>query len=150
MTRLRGALGAVGAVLTYSDEERRATMVGVNLFFGALMGANLGVTERLPLGDYAQLVVLLCGMITGMFTIVVSQRRSVVIVTSGAIAVILGMIVLSAVDLVPPDAVADLHRIIVTLLIWLAFIVAVKLTPAAKDRSPTPAPQPPREMIAEE
>ncbi len=137
-------------LVSYSDEERRGTMVGVNLFFGALLGANLGATEKLPLAEYAQLVIMLCGVITSMFTIVASRRRLVVLVTSGLLVWILGAMIYLSDELVPAEAVADLHRMLVTLLIWVVFTVAIKLTPAIRDGEPGPPSGGKRDLVAEE
>lgn len=135
------------ALVSYSDEERRATMVGVNLFFGALLGANLGVTEKLTLEQYVALVIALAGMVTAMFTITVSRRPIVIWSTAATIGVILALILSRVDDYWPAVVVPDVYRILATLLIWLAFIVSVKVAPSAKDHPGAP-PRP--ELMTED
>ena len=66
---------AMKALLSYPDNERRATAAGVNLFFSALLGANVGMMNDMPLNDYFKMMVLLTGAVTAIFTIAVSERR---------------------------------------------------------------------------
>jgi hypothetical protein len=120
-------------LITYTHDERRATLAGVNLFFSALLGANLGALSNIPLSDYFRLVLLLVGAVTAILTIAVSRRRVTVISTATALAV-----VLATISLVPGAGGArlgdDLDRMAVTLAVWLVMLMLVRLTPS--DGSP--------------
>ena len=116
-------------LITYTQDERRATMAGVNLFFSALLGANLGALSDIPLGRYFQMILLLVGAVTAILTIAVSNRPTTVVSTAIALAVVLGSITLIP-DFAGKGLAEDLQRMSVTLAVWLAMLLTVRLTPA--------------------
>ena len=120
----------IKTLLTYTQDERRATLTGINLFFSALLGANLGGLSEVGLTDYAKYVILLAGAVTGVLTIGVAQRRSTVISTALAFAVVLGSIIV-----VPGIVGEDFRRMAVTLIIWLVLLLLVRFTPATEGPS---------------
>jgi hypothetical protein len=116
---------------------------GLNLFFGALLGANLGTLDRLPLAEYVKLVILLAGTVMALRMISTSERRLMMLVVLGVYALLLvGMLVLP--DLQPKGMrTDDLHRLIATLGVWVIFVLASELSPmrapaanAGSDREP--------------
>jgi hypothetical protein len=112
---------------------------GLNLFFGALLGANLGSMQRMALYDYGQLIFLLAGTVMVLPMLSTSQRRTYMLVTLGFYVVLIGAILL--VPALQPKGMPldDLHRLIVTLAIWVVFVLAAELSPVgdelAVDRS---------------
>ena len=56
------------AATSQTGREKEALVQGTNLFFGALLGVNLGTANDLPLSVYALLVLLLAGTV-GTLTI---------------------------------------------------------------------------------
>jgi hypothetical protein len=112
---------------------------GLNLFFGALLGANLGSMQRMALYDYGQLIFLLAGTVMVLRMLSTSQRRTYMLVTLGFYVVLIGAILL--VPALQPKGMPldDLHRLIVTLAIWVVFVLAAELSPVgdelAVDRS---------------
>lgn len=122
------------ALVTYTADERRATLAGVNLFFSALLGANLGSLNELSLFEYVRYVLLLAGAVTAVLTIGVARRRSTVFSTALAFGAVLTAI------LVVPDIVGDdFKRMAATLIIWLAMLLTVRITPSADDASEPPS-----------
>ena len=118
--------------------EKRAHISGLGLFFGALLGANLGTLSGLPLGDYIFLVVLLVGAVTTIHISMTSERRGYV-----AALILMYVALLGAVYLIPSLRPAmteqDLLKLLATLAIWFAAIVLVELVPAVDPPDPAGA-----------
>ena len=121
------------SLFTYPADERRATMAGINLFFSALLGANLGAMSALPLDDYFKMVLMLVGAVTAVLTIAISKRPVIVWTTAAALAVILGSVTLIR-DLNPDGIGAEMDRLVVTLGVWVAMLVLLRLTPSSEDQ----------------
>jgi hypothetical protein len=115
------------AVFSYPEKERRASLDGVNLFFSALLGANVGVMNDMPLNDYFKMILLLSGAVSAVFTIAVSERRSVMWTTALAFAVIL-----LAMGVAPPvssdESRQEFHRLVMTMAVWLAMLLLLRFT----------------------
>ena len=127
-------------LLSYSGDERRATINGVNLFFSALLGANLGTLGDVPLDEYFQLIVILVGAVTAILTLAITRRRSTAIWTGFAIALLI-----FAIAILPgqrAQALADdFQRMAITLAVWLVMLLTVRFTPEAEaleDKSGAP------------
>jgi len=123
------------ALLGMSEIERRACVLGMNLFFGALLGANIASFNELPLKDYVLLTSLIGGAVMGLFTIAVSRRPYMVWMTILTYAVVLALFVYDP-ALRPAGKEQEFSRIAVTLGIWMAFIVLLRFTPST-DPSPS-------------
>jgi Na+-transporting NADH:ubiquinone oxidoreductase subunit NqrB len=129
-----------------SERERSGTIDGLNLFFGALLGANLGTLDGLSLGDYSRLVVLLAGTVVTLRMVSTSERRRTMFALLG-----LYLLILAAMTFLPrmqPKGLAldDFHRLTATLAIWILFVATTELSPL---RSAGPAAAPPDDGIAE-
>lgn len=116
--------------------EKSGSIDGLNLFFGALLGANLGTMQALPLNEYLKLMLLLAGTVMVLRMISTSERRAKVFAVLGLYVLVLG-----AMWFVPrfaPKALPteDLHRLIATLAIWLGCVLLVELSPMREDPSP--------------
>ena len=100
---------------------------GLNLFFGALLGANLGTMQALDLPQYIELVVLLAGTVMVLRMLSTSERRTYMLVLVGIYIAIIGALLV----FLPPKGLpaADLHRLTVTLAIWVACILGAELSP---------------------
>ena len=112
---------------------------GLNLFFGALLGANLGTLDRLRLVEYVQLAILLAGTVMAVRMVSSSERRGVVLGVLGIYAMLL--VCLIAIPGAKPDnmAVDDLHRLVATLAVWVIFILGIELSPMRNHLAPPPA-----------
>ena len=106
---------------------------GLNLFFGALLGANLGTIQGMRLANYVQLVVLLAGSVMVVRMLSTSERRVQMLVTLAVYAVLLASIV--SVPALQPEGIAesDLHRLVATLGVWVPFVLGAELSPEHKD-----------------
>jgi len=108
---------------------------GLNLFFGALLGANLGSIGHMGLFDYGQLIVLLAGTVMVLRMLSTSERRTYMLITLGFYVAIIAAILL--VPALQPKGmpIGDLHRLVVTLGIWVLFVLAAELTPVRRDEA---------------
>jgi len=123
--------------LFVSTEGGKAGAIdGLNLFFGALLGANLGTLEGLALSEYVKLVVLLAGTVMALRMVSTSERRSSMLVVLGVYALLLvGMVTLPALK---PNGMSDddLYRLVATLAIWVAFVLGAELSPVRSVERP--------------
>jgi hypothetical protein len=58
------------------EGERRAAGAGVNLFFAALLGANLGTVNMVSLKDHVYVSILIAGAVFGLFLAAASSREA--------------------------------------------------------------------------
>lgn len=106
---------------------------GLNLFFGAMLGANLGNLQGMRLFDYAKLIFLLAGTVMVIRMVSTSKRRVYMLVNVAVYTLMLGAILLIPAFQPKGVAVADLHRLAVTLGIWIAFVLVTELLPVSDD-----------------
>lgn len=121
--------------------SREGAMDGLNLFFGALLGANLGTLEGLKLVSYVQLATLLAGTVMALRIVSTAEQR-------GRALIVLGIYGLLLVALVKVPALAprgmetdDLNKLVATLAVWMSFVlilefVASRRSAAAPDEPP--------------
>lgn len=123
-------------LFTQTRREKAGTIDGINLFFGALLGANLGVADRLPAMSYAQLMALLAGLVVTIRIVSVSERRLYAYVSLAAYVVL--MMVVLLVPALGIDGLArdDLQRLALTLAIWVGATVLVEFMPVRDAASP--------------
>jgi predicted membrane channel-forming protein YqfA (hemolysin III family) len=102
---------------------------GLNLFFGALLGANLGTVQGMGLFDYFKIIVLLAGTVMVIRMLSTSERRVYMLVNVALYVVLIGGFLL--VPTFQPKGVAavDLQRIAVTLAVWVTLVLAAELIP---------------------
>jgi len=100
---------------------------GLNLFFGALLGANLGTMQALEIREYVTLVVLLAGTVMVLRMLSTSERRGYIL---GLVAVYV-VIFVAILLFLPPKGMStgDLHRLVATLAIWVLCILGAELSP---------------------
>ena len=105
---------------------------GLNLFFGALLGANLGTMQTLGLYEYIQLIFLLAGTVMVLRMISTSERRGFMLIVLGIYVVLIAAMLM--VPAVQPKGMstADLHRLVATLGIWVLFVLGTELSPVRK------------------
>jgi len=123
-------------LFTQTRREKAGNVDGINLFFGALLGANLGTTGSLPALSYAQLAALLVGLVITIRMVSVSERR---LYAYGTLAAY--MLLFAAILLVPALGIeglgqAELDRLLLTLGIWVAATVLVDLLPVRDPADP--------------
>lgn len=125
-------------MVSYSATERKANIAAVNLFFSALLGASLGSMGALPLWDYGATIVLLVGAVGAIFTIAFSERPRMIVVMSLALGFMLTAVIASP-DLRIHD---DMQRLALALIIWLAILLAIRISPGVENAAKTAAPPP--------
>ena len=102
---------------------------GLNLFFGALLGANLGTMQGMGLFDYGKMIVLLAGTVMALRMISTSEKRKMMLFVVAVYALLIAAMLLVP-DLYPKGmAVGDFHRLVVTLAIWVTFVLASEFSP---------------------
>jgi predicted membrane channel-forming protein YqfA (hemolysin III family) len=107
---------------------------GLNLFFGALLGANLGTLENVPLFDYVKIVVFLAGTVITIRMISTSKERGPVLLLVAFYAALIGSM------LVFPDAApegmsdSDLERLVATLAIWMSCVLLIEFSPTKVEK----------------
>ena len=108
---------------------------GLNLFFGALLGANLGTMQSLSIGEYVKLVILLAGTVMVLRMISTSERRGFMLAVLAIYAVLIGgMLFLPALQ--PKGMpIADLHRLVATLGVWVLFVLGSELSPVQAENA---------------
>jgi hypothetical protein len=111
---------------------------GLNLFFGALLGANLGTLDPLALDEYVKLVILLAGTVVTLRMVSTSERRLYVFGALGVYAALLVAIV--TIPRLQPEGMAtgDLHRLVATLAVWLLFVLISEFSPVRDEPAPPP------------
>lgn len=124
--------------------ERAGSVDGVNLFFGALIGANLGTLEGMDLRHYAILIALLAGTVTALRLVSLSDRRGLALTGLATWLALLG-----AIYVIPALAPAglqqgDLDRLAVTILIWVGAVLTFELSPIHDREDVRPEAEPPR------
>jgi uncharacterized membrane protein len=115
-------------IFSYTEAELRSTLAGVNLFFGALLGAHLGTMSRVPIYDYVFLIMLLAGAVTVIFMVASSTRARLVWFTVGLYVLIFAAII-SIPEMRPRHMENEIQRIVAMLAVWLVFIVSLRLAP---------------------
>lgn len=128
-------------LFTQTSRERTGSIDGINLFFGALIGANLGTLDGLALRDYGILIAMLAGTVTALRLVSVSERRFYALGALGVWIALLAILYLNP-SLVPPGlAQGDVDRLAVTIMIWVGSVVTFELMPV-KEPATAPATPP--------
>lgn len=133
--------------LRQTHRERMGGIDGVNLFFGALLGANLGTIEQLPLADYVQLIIILAGTVVTLRVVSTSDRRGYALASLGLYLFLVGVYL--AVPHLRPDGLspAASARLGATLAIWVLLVLTLEYWPV-KPEQVRPAEQPEPEEAA--
>lgn len=122
-----------------SRAEKRAAINGMNLFFGALIGANLGSLERLALRDYLLLIAIVAMIVLYIQLAPVSRKRWSYLATLALMVAGLFVLLLTPVGL---EAFAERPRpsphLFVTICLWLSTVAAIEIRPLIDERSPPP------------
>jgi hypothetical protein len=128
--------------LMFTARERAGSMDGLNLFFGALLGANLGTLSSIDLLDYAQFIIILAGTVMALRFVSTSERRIYAFATLAAYALFL--LAMWNVPAMQPGELPerDFQRTLVTLAIWVGAVLLLELTPTldAAEEVATPFP----------
>jgi hypothetical protein len=106
---------------------------GLNLFFGALLGANLGTMQSLALYQYVKLIIVLAGSVMVLRMISTAEdRRRVFAVLALYVLIVAGMLFIPT---FAPEGLpdADLHKLVATLAVWLACVLLIEFSPVREE-----------------
>lgn len=118
---------------TQTEREKRGTVDGVNLFFGALIGANLGSLQGVSLLGYTMVVLMLAGTVMAMRAFVESERRRYTLGYLALYFVATGAFLYRGTAL-EGLTIDDRARIAITMGVWVGTVVMTVLVPAATAR----------------
>lgn len=117
-----------------TTREKRAARSAISLFFGALIGANLGSLEALPLPDYALMIGLVSLIVLYMHTVPVARRRWE---TAFWLVSALGLLYVLLVSPIGarffPSGAQPRPHLFVTICLWFAVAIVVELRPVRDD-----------------
>ena len=119
--------------LTQGRGRREGAIDGLNLFFGALLGANLGTLDGLKLVTYVQLVTLLAGTVMALRVACTAEKRAPALaVLALYVALLIALVKLPGLQ---PAGLAteDLHRLAATLALWVTFVIVLEVAARQKD-----------------
>jgi hypothetical protein len=120
-----------------SRTEKRAATNALNLFFGALIGANLGSLQDLPLRDYTLVVSMVCIVVLYIQLAPVARHRWVSLVVLASYVGMLYLLLLAPPGLHPfPDRARPQPHLFVTICVWLVAVAYIELRPVAKSDPP--------------
>jgi hypothetical protein len=126
------------SLLTYTSAEKRGMIDGIGLFFGALLGTNLGSIGNLGKVEYALLILALAGTVMALRIFSTTERRwnGYLLLSTYSLTIYYFLFVTK----VGKDiALADRERLAITLAVWLAVVVLTELTPI-KELAPKAEP----------
>ena len=134
--------------MVQTQRERRGGIDGVNLFFGALLGANLGTLDQMPMIDYLKLIILLAGTVVGLRMISTSERRLYALLTLGLYIILFGFVLFAPV--LRPDGLPEpaLTRLGATLAVWVGAVLLLEYWPVRKPAVRPAEPEAPEEAAA--
>lgn len=118
--------------------EKLGMLDGTNLFFGALLGANLGTAGSLPLVQYALLIVLLAGTVVALRQFSTSERTLYRWGLLGAYAALFAYLLYGKNIFEGMDA-GDRDRLAITLAVWLGVVLLAEFTPVRRETGPDQA-----------
>lgn len=118
---------------TATRAGKSAAVDGLNLFFGALLGANLGTFEGLKLVHYLMMIALLAGMVMALRMFSAVQERRRVLILLGVYALLLGVILVSPGFRPQGLSDGDLNRLVATMAVWIGLALAIELSPVRGD-----------------
>lgn len=117
--------------------EKRAAINGMNLFFGALIGANLGSLERLALRDYLILIIIVSLIVLYIQVAPVARRRWPYLATLAMTVAWLYALLLTPLGLeLFENRPRPSPHLFVTICLWLLTVASVELRPVAQDPEP--------------
>lgn len=116
-----------------SPEERTATRNALSLFFGALIGANLGSLEALPLIDYTVITVAVGGVVFYMQLVPVAEKRWLAVLNAALLLGALYLLLLTPLGLqMLAGGATPKPHLFVTLCLWIGLTFLTELRPVRR------------------
>jgi hypothetical protein len=131
---MRPVLNRLLGLESQTRAEKSAAINGMNLFFGALIGANLGSLHEINLRDYLLIAIIVCMIVLYIQVVPVTRQRWKYLVQLGLMVAGLYVLLLHPLG-------ADLFRerprpsphIFITICLWLASVASVEFRPLARE-----------------
>jgi asparagine N-glycosylation enzyme membrane subunit Stt3 len=125
--------GSVKSLLRSTAGDRAGSIDGINLFFGALLGANLGTMQTLPLLVYVQIILVLVAGVMIIRMISTSERRWFVLASAVVLVPAIGAMFF--IPMLKPRGLPEdaQNKLLATLAIWLVCVLLVEFQPAHKE-----------------
>jgi uncharacterized membrane protein YccC len=114
--------------------RKEGALDGLNLFFGALLGANLGTLEGLRLISFVQLIILLAGTVMALRIFSTSENRGFAFVLLAFYGALVAAV--ATIPQLAPRGMArdDLDKLVATLAIWVLFVLVLELVSSRVER----------------
>ncbi|HYG29150.1 MAG TPA: hypothetical protein VD887_02935 [Allosphingosinicella sp.] len=114
--------------------HREGALDGLNLFFGALLGANLGTLEGLRLVSFVQLVTLLACTVMALRVFSTSENRPFAFMLLAFYCALVAA--LATIPELAPRGMApdDLRKLVATLAVWVLFVLVLELVSSRVER----------------
>jgi hypothetical protein len=109
--------------------EKRAAVTGSNLFFGALIGANLGSLQVLPIGDYLLIIITISLIVLYIHLAPVARKRWSVIAHLALTVAGLWVLLISPVGASLFQANRPAPHLFATICFWLVSVAWLELRP---------------------
>lgn len=113
--------------------EKQGYVNGLGLFFGALIGANMGVLTDLAPSEYLKVIMMLAGGVLWLQMLGASRSRLHTLRMLAAVA--LPVFVLLVFPDARPQGLTERqgHNMVATLGVWLVCIALIELTPVVSE-----------------
>jgi len=123
----------IKTLMAQTEREKIGTLDGIHLFFGALLGANLGSLDGVSLMGYSLVVMLLAGTVMALRIFSDSERRVYAAFLLAIYVLSVGLLLYRGVGLkgLPVD---DRARLGITLAIWIGTVVMTVYFPMTGGR----------------
>ncbi|MBF5041318.1 hypothetical protein FGE12_02895 [Aggregicoccus sp. 17bor-14] len=110
-------------------EQKQSYVNGLGLFFGALLGANMGVLTDLAPSEYLKVILLLAGVV--LWIQMLSASRSRLHALRMLAALVLPAVILIAFPQSRPQGLTDrqAYNMAATLAVWLVCVALIEVTP---------------------
>lgn len=118
-------------LLRQTAAERASMRNGVSLFFGALLGANLGTLAGLALSDYLFVILLLASVVMILEMVGRARSRRYVLGYALLYTAAIAYVWWNVERLVPGLSRADADKLFTTVGVWAGIILITELTPLA-------------------
>ena len=116
------------SLLSYTSAEKRGMVDGIGLFFGALIGTNLGSFGALNKFEYTMLIILLVGTVMSLRIFSTTERRwhGYLLLSVYSVFIFHFLFLSKLTKGIPAD---DRDRLAITLAVWFATVILAELTP---------------------
>lgn len=113
-----------------SEAEKRASLNGLGLFFGALVGANLGALQHMEIRDYLLITMLVYFIVLYIQIAPISKNRLTYIVSLLALSATLFVLLVDPFDLnFFGSRARPTPHLFVTIGLWLVSLATIELRP---------------------